>query len=514
MKRLLAALSTLALAAALVAPLAAASNASNASDASDDSHGASIGALRVKWRVKVPLDYFMHDPGVGPDGTIYIPSRSGTQAVNSADGSTKWVAAYGGGQGPISVGTDGTVYTAGGGAGTLGGTDSISALRPDGTLKWMFSGTKDGLIAGPTVGPDGNVYAVTDSSGIGFFSLTPAGVLRFANGQFSEYGPVGMNIAFGPDRAYFGFDMYGLAPSALFAYDLSGALRWSVGSAGDPPSPAVGPNGNVVYLAFPSSQGKSVWSSSPAGQPVYKFYEFPGNEQSTPDVGPDNVAYVSRNLNTLVALNPTGSVKWRSTTNGMMFAPRVNRQNTVVFTGGRTTYGEPGFLRAVTTAGQQLFKIALPDDPGFEPYGQLVPTSRPVFSPDGNTAYSVVDVAGDGNLPWANVYAYLYAIDTTSTGAPPPAAPAAPTNLTGNALSGTRARLSWRDASTNETGFAIQRCTGAACTSFVQIATAGANVVSFLDTTLPRAGVYRYRVRAFNTTGVSAYSNRVKVKIT
>jgi hypothetical protein len=507
-KRHLAVLSALAVAAALVAPVAAAADVSKASNVG---FGASS---PVRWRVKVHLDYFVHDPGVGPDGTIYIPSRSGTQAINPSDGSTKWVAAYGGGLGPISVGTDGTVYTAGGGAGTVGGTDSISALRPDGSLKWMFSGTKDGLLAGPNVGPDGNVYAVTDLNGIGFFSLTPAGVLRFATGHFTEYGPVGMNIAFGPDRAYFGFDMFGLAPSAVFAYDLSGALRWSVGSAGDPPSPVVGPNGNVVYLAFPSNVGKSVWSYSPAGASVYQFYEFPGNEQSAPDVGPDNVAYVSRNLNTLVALNPTGSVKWRSTTDGILFDPRVNQQNTVVFTGGRTTYGEPGFFRAVTTTGQQLFQVALPDEPGFEPYGQLVPSSRPVFAPDGNTAYSVVDVAGDGNVPPADVYAYLYAIDTTSAGVPPPAVPAAPTDLTGKALSGTRARLSWRDASTTETGFAIERCAGAACTSFVQIATVGANVVSFVDTTVPRTGGYRYRVRAFNSSGVSAYSNRVKVRIT
>ena len=108
---------------------------------------------------------------------------------------------------------------------------------------------------------------------------------------------------------------------------------------------------------------------------------------------------------------------------GIMFAPRVNRQNTVVFVGGRVTYGEPGFFRVVRTSGQPLFQVNLPDDPGFEPYGQLVPTSRPVFSPDGTTAYSVVDLAGDGNVPLADTYAYLYAISTTVTAPPPPGPP-------------------------------------------------------------------------------------------
>jgi outer membrane protein assembly factor BamB len=481
------------------------------------SAGAPLDPSRVKWRVKVNLDAFQHDPGVAPDGTIYIPNKFGqTQAINPATGATRWIVPFGGDSQSISVGADGTVYVAGGGAGAIGGTDAISALRPDGTLKWMFTGAADYLLAGPNIGPDGNIYAVTDSTGLGFFSLTPAGALRFSTGRFTDHGPEGGNIAFGPDRAYFGFNMPGLQPPTFFAYDLRGGLVWTVGQPDNPTSPVTGPNGNVVFLAFPSDQGKSVWSYSPAGQPVYRFYEFPGNVQDTPDVGIDNVAYVSRNLNTLLALTPTGSVKWRYTDVGMMFAPRVNRQNTVVFVGGILTYGQAGFFRAVTTTGQPLFQVALPDEPGLAEYGQLVPLSRPVFSPDGATAYSVVDVSGDGNLPYADTYAYLYAIDTTSTGGTPPTTVSgtvsAPTNLTGRPVSATRADLSWSDTSSNETGFAIERCKGATCTSFVPIASVGANVRSYSDTGVPGHGTYSYRVRAYNATSVSPYSNRVKVQ--
>src|SRR6187399_2681426 len=32
---------------------------------------------RVAWRIKVPLDYFFHTPGIGPDGTIYVPNLYG-----------------------------------------------------------------------------------------------------------------------------------------------------------------------------------------------------------------------------------------------------------------------------------------------------------------------------------------------------------------------------------------------------------------------------------------------------
>jgi hypothetical protein len=472
-------------------------------------NAAPLDASRVKWRVRVDLDSFSHDPGIGPDGTIYIPNKFGrTQAIDPATGATKWIVPFGGDSQSIPVGADGTVYVAGGGVGAVGGTDAITALRPDGTMRWIFTGAKDYLLAGPNVGPDGNIYAVTDSVGLGFFSLTPAGALRFATGRFIDHGPEGMNIAFGQDRAYFGFNMPGIQPPTFFAYDLSGGLRWTVGTPDNPPSPVTGPNGNVVFLAFPAGQGKSVWSYSPTGQRVYNFYEFPGNVQDKPDVGSDNVAYVTRNLNTVLALNPTGSVKWRYTDDGIMFAPRVNKQNTVVFTGGILTYGQSGFFRALTTNGQAIFQVPLPDEPGFAEYGQLVPTSRPVFSPDGATAYAVTDVAGD-NVPYADTYAYLYAINTGSTVPPPPVGSiSSPTNLTARTVSSKRVDLAWRDRSSNESGFTVERCKGAMCGAFLQIATVGANTLSYSDTTLPVRGTYSYRVRAFNGGGVSSYSNR------
>jgi outer membrane protein assembly factor BamB len=505
-RRLLALVSSVALLAVLAGSGAGASAA------------APLDPSRVNWRVRVDLDSFSHDPGVGPDGTIYIPNKFGkTQAINPATGATRWIVPYGGDTiAPISVGSDGTVYVTGGGAGSVGGTDSISALRPDGTLKWMFAGMNAYLLAGPNVGPDGNIYAVSDVNGLGFFSLTPSGQLRFSTGRFTDRGPGGFNLAFGPDRVYFGFEMPGLEPPTFFAYGLDGVLKWRVGQPDKPSSPVAGPNGNVVFLAFPTNQGKSVWSYSPAGQAIYKFYEFPGNVQEAPDVGTDNVAYVSRNLNTVLALNPTGTVKWRYTDTGMTFKPRVNRQNTVVFMGGILTYGQAGFFRALTTGGQPLFQVALPDEPGFAEYGQLVPTSRPVFSPDGGTAYSLVDVAGDGNLPYADVYAYLYSIDTRTTGVTPPPPTsipvAAPTNLSGRPVSASRADLSWSDASSNETGFSIERCTGARCTSFVAIGSVGANTRAFSDTKVPGRGTYSYRVRGFNAGSVSPYSNRAKVQ--
>jgi hypothetical protein len=79
-------------------------------------------------------------------------------------------------------------------------------------------------------------------------------------------------------------------------------------------------------------------------------------------------------------------------------------------------------------------------------------------------------------------------------------------------VSSTQINLSWTDNSNNEDGFRIERCTGNSCTNFAQIQQTGPNVTSFPDSGLTKNTWYRYRVRAFNASGNSAYSNIITVK--
>ena len=83
----------------------------------------------------------------------------------------------------------------------------------------------------------------------------------------------------------------------------------------------------------------------------------------------------------------------------------------------------------------------------------------------------------------------------------------APTNLVASVVSSSRIDLAWRDNATNEIGYRIERCGGTNCTSFVEIATVGANVTSYQNTGLLPATSYSYRVRAVKQSGTSAYSN-------
>lgn len=91
--------------------------------------------------------------------------------------------------------------------------------------------------------------------------------------------------------------------------------------------------------------------------------------------------------------------------------------------------------------------------------------------------------------------------------------PAAPTGFRVESVTVNSVALAWTDAANNETGFAIERCSGKrSCTNFVEIAQVGANATSYVDTSVVGATQYFYRMRAFNSGGSSSYTSTVSAK--
>jgi hypothetical protein len=82
---------------------------------------------------------------------------------------------------------------------------------------------------------------------------------------------------------------------------------------------------------------------------------------------------------------------------------------------------------------------------------------------------------------------------------------APPTNLIATAAGVRTIALNWTDNSAGESGFQIERSVNGR--AFSQIATVGANVISFSQSGLRRGRTYSYRVRAYNSSSYSAYSN-------
>ncbi len=83
--------------------------------------------------------------------------------------------------------------------------------------------------------------------------------------------------------------------------------------------------------------------------------------------------------------------------------------------------------------------------------------------------------------------------------------PNAPTNLTLNVISSSQINLSWNDNSDNEDGFKVERKEESG--SYVLITTLISNTTLFNDSTTSGNKKYYYRVYAFNSYGVSNFSN-------
>ncbi|MDQ3704589.1 MAG: Ig-like domain-containing protein, partial [Chloroflexota bacterium] len=129
------------------------------------------------------------------------------------------------------------------------------------------------------------------------------------------------------------------------------------------------------------------------------------------------------------------------------------------------------------------------------------------------------DTTAPYSIVWSNVAAGSYSLTAKATDnenatrtssavtiTVSAATPPAPTGLAASAASSSQINLSWTDNSTNETGFRVERKLGAGGT-YAEVASVGANVTTYNDTGLSTGTQYYYRVRAYNGSGNSAYSN-------
>ncbi len=143
---------------------------------------------------------------------------------------------------------------------------------------------------------------------------------------------------------------------------------------------------------------------------------------------------------------------------------------------------------------------------GCSNFAQIGTSSATTLSSTGllpSTSYSYRVRASDaaGNLS-------PYAGTATATTLSDTQAPTAPANLTATPTSATQINLAWTAATDNVgvTSYLIERCQGAGCSNFAQIATGSAT--SFIDTGLTASTSYSYRARATDAAGnLGAYSN-------
>src|SRR5580692_11499324 len=171
-------------------------------------------------------------------------------------------------------------------------------------------------------------------------------------------------------------------------------------------------------------------------------------------------------------------------------------QINLAWTASTDNVGVAGYKveRCSGTACANFVQIATPAGTAFNDTGLTASTSY---------SYRVrADDAAGNNSGYSNT-----ASATTLT-PPDTTPPTAPTNLTATAASTTQINLAWTASTDNVgvAGYKVERCAGAGCTNFAQIATPTAT--TFNDTGLTSSTSYSYRVRANDAAGNnSAYSN-------
>jgi hypothetical protein len=340
---------------------------------------------RLKWRFQAEGLYSVVQPALGPDGSIYAVSVYGELYALTSDGGLQWIVSGAGSKG-VDVGPDGTIYA--------GDENVITAVNPNGTVKWQFEqNPRAFILLGPNVGPDGNIYAVA-TSGIGVFSLTPTGQLRWTYPEqyrrpITDY----QEIDFGYNGST--LQMYFHANDHLRFFSSDGDLVFDSGLFFGRGNPEVGPDQTIYNqgIARYDPDGNLIDSVSYYGA-------------SAPHVAPStgNVYHVASGI--LRSFLPDLTVRWEKAAGLLLDNPLPDPSDRIIVTGGATSYGVSGFAIALSTQdGSELWRVDFPTEQGLI----HIAGSWPSFTPDGNTVYINTLLAGDP----LDEYWYIYALDSS-----------------------------------------------------------------------------------------------------
>ena len=349
--------------------------------ASTSAAHAQVADTGVLWRFDMAGPAAGAAVSVGPDGTVYASDAETLYALSPA-GQLRWSRAGLGGGRQVDFLADGTVIAA---------EDTvIHALNPaDGTDLWSFgfdgNGFRESIEVGPNVGPDGNIYAVSSTDGqfgLGAFSLTPTGSLRWANEGQPRLDPLNAHtiqpVRFTSDRLIFPFNgTHDSAPFDYgFAFDGSQTLFVDFTCTG---APRLDP---LERLLITGACGIEAMHRD--GDESYWLVDL-GASNVAPVIGADATAYAAAFLGDISAIRPDGSIAWTSPGSidpTRMLAVRQDVGRLVYVSAG---FGTPQSVSAMDPAdGSSLWTLPLRQLNG---HNELVETWEAPTNGSGSTVY-------------------------------------------------------------------------------------------------------------------------------
>ncbi len=340
-------------------------------------------------------------PTVASDGTVYWTFR-GLYRLNPATGAVAWFRENQAG-GLISVGPDGTIYATGqvdqGAAGQPSWHPAAIALSPDNQLlwEWVYDPAYGWPEAGPTLGPDGNLYIISyggyEAAGH-LFSLTTSGLFRwdfrhFANGNSAQHLTfAGPNVLKVGDLTAIPTGPLVSSSAGMVAADMgSGQLAWSEAFAANG-DPVVSPDGAHIYVALKLTRQFRSYTAQHQLEWTYTV-DWSPTGINTVAIGSDGNTYLSHAAYKVLSLTPAGAVRWSLSSAlpaSYYYPPTVSPDGRVIIyttTGPGTT---PGYITALRTSdGTKLWETTLPAASGG--YSAVRGYGGVQFSPDSAVAY-------------------------------------------------------------------------------------------------------------------------------
>jgi Subtilase family len=276
-----------------------------------------------------------------------------------------------------------------------------------------------------------------------------------------------------------------------------------------PPGPAPAPGnrsnpfGNRYVITFAPGMSRSGRAQAARDAGAQLRHNFVHSNAIAVTVPNENALNAFRNNRSVVSVVPEGVVR--------IFAKRPDAPTSLAAAVDGAIADQIDLTWADNSNNEGAFEVARCSGVGCGGFSTIatVPANTTTFQDaglaPGSYSYHVrATPAGNGpSSSWSNT------ATAAIVGANPP--PAAPSSAAAAATSDTTANVGWVDNADGEDGFEIERCTGSGCTSFASVGTVGADTTLYADAGLTASTAYRYRVRAFNGNGNSAYSNSAGV---
>jgi len=339
-----------------------------------------------RWKYFIETLTCSDTPVIDSNGTLYISSDfEGLHAIYP-NGTRKWQRDL---EGNIvfqaALGLDGTIY--------VGTSLHFYSFAPNGTIRWIAPMEKH-FISKPTISPDGLIYVGTDDGYL--YAFYPNGTIKweyyigysiistsadfinniYCTARWDKYlyclNPNGsikwifntLDIVYDAPLIADDGTIYLVCSSWIMAINSSGIEKWRIPSNGDGVSPALAPDGTLIYSTF---NGPKIYGIDPTDGHIRWSYrvDFRVKRISSPVVSNDGTIYFAycddyNEKGYLFALTLDGKFKWKTrlTTDYLPYEsieveanPIIGADGTVYVTGwfsrSGSNYSSIGYIHAI-----------------------------------------------------------------------------------------------------------------------------------------------------------------------